>query len=49
MGTSGTYSFTQNRDEIIKGALRLVGAIKTGQAPSAENMTDAGTGLSNGN
>jgi len=49
MGTiewySGTYTFTQNRDEIIKGALRLVGAIETGQAPSAENMTDAATAL----
>lgn len=44
MTSSGTYTFTQNRDQIIRRAARLVGAIASGETPSAainQDFSDA--------
>lgn len=40
MATSGTYSFSLSRDDIIKAALRLVGAYGIGETPPAEDIAD---------
>ncbi len=40
MTTSGTYSFSMNRDAIIKRAARLVGAIASGETPDADTIKD---------
>uniref|UniRef100_A0A6M3J3D4 Putative tail protein n=1 Tax=viral metagenome TaxID=1070528 RepID=A0A6M3J3D4_9ZZZZ len=40
MATSGSYDFSVNCQEIIKGALRLIGAIATGETPSAAELSD---------
>lgn len=40
MATSGVYSFSPNTYEIIAGALRLVGAIQTGETPPADEYDD---------
>lgn len=40
MATSGTYSFSQNRDAIIKRAARLVGAIASGETPDSDTVKD---------
>lgn len=40
MTTSGTYTFTQNRGQIIRRAARLVGAIAAGETPSASINQD---------
>lgn len=45
MGTSGSYDFSVNRDEIIKGALRLLGVLGFGETPSADEITDASEAL----
>lgn len=45
MATSGNTSWELQRDEIIKSALRKVGALAKGQTPSAEDYTDATTAL----
>lgn len=41
MATSGTYTFSRNRDQIIRAALRRIGAISEAETPSAEMLTDA--------
>ena len=41
MATSGSYDFSVNCLEIIKGALRLIGAIATGETPAAAEISDA--------
>lgn len=44
MTSSGTYNYTQNRDQIIRRAARLVGAIAAGETPSAainQDFSDA--------
>jgi len=41
MSTSGTYSFNLNLQQILEGALRLVGAVETGQPYYPQNLTDA--------
>ena len=38
--TSGTYSFNQTRDQIIRAALRKVGAIAAGETPGAQLTKD---------
>ena len=45
MSTSGTYTFTMTRDDIIKAALRQVGAYETGQAVDAALITDTAQAL----
>lgn len=41
MATSGSYDFSVKCQEIIKGALRLIGAIATGETPSPAELADA--------
>lgn len=41
MTTSGTVTFNQNRDQLIRSALRKVGAISAGEIPSAQVTQDA--------
>lgn len=41
MASSGDYSFNQNCYQIITGAMRLIGAIQTGETPPAEEYEDA--------
>ncbi len=45
MSTSGTYTFTMTRDDIIKAALRQVGAYETGQPVAPELVTDTAQAL----
>jgi hypothetical protein len=47
MATSGTYTFVRTRDQIIKGALRLVGGYdpENASGPSATQVTDAAESL----
>ena len=45
MSTSGTTSFSVTRDDIIKRALRLVGAISQGQTPNASLIDEASFAL----
>src|SRR5215472_11234328 len=40
MGTSGTYSFNYNRDQIIASAARKLGAIAAGEALSSGANND---------
>lgn len=40
MATSGDYDFTLNAYQIITGALRLCGAIQTGETPAADEYDD---------
>lgn len=40
MTTSGTYTSSRNRDQIIKRAARIIGAIEAGETMSAEEATD---------
>lgn len=40
MTTSGTYSFNYTRDQIIRAALRKLGAIQAGETPGAQLTTD---------
>lgn len=40
MATSGTSSFNFNRDQIIKAALRKIGAIAAGETPDAQTISD---------
>lgn len=40
MTTSGTTAFNENRDTIIRGALRKCGAIAAGEIPGAETTND---------
>lgn len=41
MTTSGDYSFNQDRDQIVKAALRKCGAIAAGETPSYQTILDA--------
>lgn len=45
MATSNSYDFKVNRDEIIKGALRLLGVIASGETPAASEIQDAAEAL----
>lgn len=45
MAVSGSYNFTANRDEIIKGALRLNNAIASGETPTAAEIVDCAEAL----
>lgn len=45
MTTSGSYAFNQNRDQIIKSALRKIGAIAAGEIPNSQLMNDAAAQL----
>jgi hypothetical protein len=40
-----TYNFTLNRDEVIKGALRILGVISQGQTPDASQTSDGAEAL----
>lgn len=40
MATSGSYDFSVNCQEIIKGAMRLIGAIASGETPAAAEISD---------
>ncbi|WP_441235661.1 hypothetical protein [Bradyrhizobium sp. 930_D9_N1_4] len=45
MSTSGTTTFSRNRDQLIKSALRKVGAFESGETPDSESMNDAAEAL----
>lgn len=45
MTTSGTYSFTADRDMLLKGALRLVGALGQGETPTTAQLNEAAEAL----
>ena len=45
MTTSSSTNFSVTRDDIIKGALRLVGAISIGDSPTTDQTTEAATAL----
>ncbi|MDB4312210.1 hypothetical protein N9937_02145 [bacterium] len=45
MATSGTTDFNSTRDEIIRRALRIVGATPQGSTPSATEVTNAAEAL----
>lgn len=45
MTTSGTYSFSYNRDQIIRAAYRKIGAIRAGEIPSAQMTLDGSDAL----
>lgn len=45
MAVSGSYDFSLDRNEIIKGALRLLGVLGFGETPSADEITDASEAL----
>ena len=45
MATSGSYDFTITRDQIIAGALRLLGVIGQGDTPDAAQLSDCSEAL----
>jgi hypothetical protein len=45
MPTSNSFNFELNRDQVIKGALRLLGVISQGQTPDADQINDAAEAL----
>jgi hypothetical protein len=45
MTTSGSTDFTQTRNDIIHGALRLIGAIAVGETPSADDIATSAEAL----
>jgi hypothetical protein len=45
MAVSGSWDFIQTRDDIIKSALRKVGAVAQGEDPSANQMAEAAHAL----
>lgn len=45
MATSGTYTFSRNRDQLLTRALRLSGAIGSGDTPDSQTITDAAEAL----
>lgn len=45
MSTSGSTDFSVSRDDIIKRALRLVGALAQGETPTTNQTTEAATAL----
>lgn len=45
MAVSGTFEFRTDRDKIIKGALRVIGAISTGETPTDSEIQEAAEAL----
>jgi hypothetical protein len=45
MSTSGTTTFSLNRDQLIKAALRKIGAFESGETPDSESVNDASDAL----
>ena len=45
MPTSGTTAYSTTRDDIIKRALRLIGALAQGETPTATQVTEAAVAL----
>lgn len=45
MSTSGTTTFSRNRDQLIAAALRKIGAFESGETPDADSVTDASAAL----
>lgn len=45
MATSSSTNFTVTRDDIIKGALRLCGALALGETPTADQVSEASDAL----
>lgn len=45
MSTSGSTDFSVSRDDIIKGALRALSVIASGETPSASEITDGAEAL----
>lgn len=45
MATSGSYDYSQNRDDIIKRALRLLGVLAQGENPTTDQVTEAAIAL----
>lgn len=45
MATSGSYSWTLNRDAAIKGALRKLGVLASGATPTAAQISDCSDAL----
>lgn len=45
MTTSSSTNFEVTRDQIIKGALRLIGVLAQGETPSADQVTEASEAL----
>ena len=45
MSTSGSTDYTQTRDDIIKRALRLIGALAQGESPTTDQVTEAAVAL----
>jgi hypothetical protein len=45
MSTSGTATFSRNRDQLIKAALRKVNAFESGETPDSDSLNDAAEAL----
>lgn len=45
MSTSGTVTFSRNRDQLIKAALQKVNAFESGETPDSESVSDASAAL----
>jgi len=45
MSTSGSTDFSVNRDDIIKRALRLIGALAQGETPTSDQTAEAAVAL----
>lgn len=45
MTTSGTTTFSRNRDQLIAGALRKINAFESGETPDAQSVADASDAL----
>ena len=45
MATSGSTNYSTNRDSIITGALRIIGAVAQGETPTATQISEAAEAL----
>lgn len=45
MSTSGTTTFSRNRDQLIQSALRKINAFESGETPDAQSVQDASDAL----
>ena len=45
MAISGSSDYSVNRDEVISHAYRIIGALRAGGTPSAQDVTDANVAL----